>query len=81
MLGFVDELELANNAYRTEKYIVTQQIAFEKSEMAGSRLTSDEVFYERNRERDLVFEKVFANRTNINGKRLRVTMYSRRYVN
>ena len=76
MLGFVDELELANNAYRTEKHIVTQQIAFEKSEMAGSRLTSDEVFYERN----LVFEKVFANRTNVNGKRLRVTMYSRRYV-
>ena len=23
MLGFVDELEIANNVYRTEKYIVT----------------------------------------------------------
>ena len=32
MLDLVDELELANNAYRTKHYIVTQRIMFRQTE-------------------------------------------------
>ena len=60
MLGFVDELELANNVYRTEKYIVAQELIFEKSELRGSRIESRDVYYERTNDRDALYESMFA---------------------
>ena len=80
MLDLVDELELANNAYRTKNYIVTQRIMFRQTETDGSMIMSVEVFYKRNKERDTVFEKVFENRVKVDGKRLHSTMYTRSYV-
>ena len=80
MLDLVDDLELANNAYRTKHYIVTQRIMFRQTETEGSMIMSVEVFYKRNKERDTVFEKVFENRVNVDGKRLHSTMYTRSYV-
>ena len=80
MLDLVDELELANNAYRTKNYIVTQRIMFRQTEADGSMIMSVEVFYKRNKERDTVFEKVFENRVKVDGKRLHSTMYTRSYV-
>jgi hypothetical protein len=80
MLSFVDELELAANAYRTKNYIVTQRIMFRQTEADGSMIMSIEVFYKRNKERDTVFEKVFENRVKVDGKRLHSTMYTRSYV-
>ena len=80
MLSFVDELELANNAYRTKNYIVTQRILFRQTETDGSMIMSVEVFYKRNQERDTIFEKVFENRVNVDGRRLHSTMYTRSYV-
>ena len=63
MLDLVDELELANNAYRTKNYIVTQRIMFRQTEADGSMIMSMEVFYKRNQERDKIYEKVFADWT------------------
>ncbi|MBQ8308253.1 MAG: hypothetical protein IJX96_00290 [Clostridia bacterium] len=80
MLSFVDELELASNAYRTKKYIVTQRIMFRQTETDGSMIMSVEVFYKRNQERDTIYEKVFENRVKVDGRRLRSTMYTRGYV-
>ena len=80
MLDLVDELELANNAYRTKNYIVTQRILFRQTETDGSMIMSMEVFYKRNQERDTIFEKVFENRVNVDGRRLHSTMYTRSYV-
>ena len=80
MLDFVDELEIASNAYRTEKYIVTQRIAFRSNKMDGSMIISMDVFYKRTKERDVIFEKTFASRIHINGKRLHATMSTRSYV-
>lgn len=80
MLDLVDELELANNAYRTKNYIVTQRILFRQTEADGSMIMSMEVFYKRNQERDTIYEKVFENRVKVDGKRLRSTMYTRSYV-
>lgn len=80
MLSFVDELELANNAYRTKNYIVTQRIMFRQTEADGSMIMSIEAFYKRNQERDTIFEKVFENRINVDGRRLHSTMYTRSYI-
>ena len=80
MLGFVDELELANNAYRTKDYIVTQRIIFRNNELDGAMIISIDVFYKRTKERDSIYEKTFENRINVNGKRLHATMSTRSYV-
>ena len=80
MLDLVDELELANNAYRTKNYIVAQRILFRQTETDGSMIMSVEVFYKRNQERDTIYEKVFENRVKVDGKRLHSTMYTRSYV-
>ena len=80
MLDLVDELELADNAYRTKNYIVTQRIMFRQTDTDGAMLMSIEVFYKRNQERDAVFLKVFEKRINVDGKRLHSTMYTRSYV-
>lgn len=80
MLDLVDELELASNAYRTKKYIVTQRIMFRQNEVDGSMIISIEVFYKRNKERDAIYEKVFKNRIHADGKRLHCTMFTRSYV-
>lgn len=80
MLGFVDELEIANNVYRTEKYIVTQELIFEKSELRGSRIESRDVYYERTNDRDALYESVFAKRVHLDGERIQAKTYVRRYV-
>ena len=80
MLDLVDELELANNAYRTKDYIVTQRIIFRNNELDGAMIISIDVFYKRTKERDSIYEKTFENRINVNGKRLHATMSTRSYV-
>ena len=80
MLSLVDELELANNAYRTKNYIVAQRIMFRQTETDGSMIMSVETFYKRNKERDAIYEKVFHNRIKLDGKRLHCTMFTRSYI-
>ena len=80
MLSLLDELELASNAYRTKKFIVTQRIMFRQTESDGSMILSVETFYARNDERDAIYEKVFQNRINIDGRRLHTTMSTRSYI-
>ena len=80
MLSFVDELELASNAYRTKGHIVTQRIIFRNNKVDGAMIISIDVLYKRTKERDVIFEKTFASRINVNGKRLRSTMSTRSYV-
>ena len=46
MLSFVDELELASNAYRTKGYIVTQRIMFRNNK-------ADALYYELRLQRKL----------------------------
>ena len=80
MLDLVDELELANNAYRTKDYIVTQRIIFRNNELDGAMIISIDVFYKRTKERDSIYEKTFEKRINVNGKRLHATMSTRSYI-
>lgn len=80
MLSFIDELEIANNVYRTQDYIVTQEISVRENEFDGAMIVSIDVFYKRTKERDAMYEKVFHNRTHVDGKRIHGSMYSRRYI-
>ena len=80
MLNLVDELEIADNAYRTKSYIITQRILFRHTETDGAMIMSIEVFYKRNKERDAIYDKVFRNRVKLDGKRLHCTMSTRSYV-
>ena len=80
MLSFLDELELASNAYRTKGYIVTQRIIFRNNKVDGAMIISIDAFYKRTKERDVIFEKTFASRINVNGKRLHATMSTRSYI-
>ena len=80
MLSFMDELEIANNAYRTQEYIVTQEISVRSNEFNGPMVVSVDVFYKRTKERDALYEKVFENRIHMDGKRIHGSMYSRRYI-
>ena len=80
MLSFVDELELASNAYRTKGYIVTQRIMFRNNKADGSMIISIDAFYKRTKERDAIFDKMFERRIHVNGKRLHATMSTRSYL-
>ena len=80
MLDFVTELEIANNAYRTEDYIVTQELMFVKCDYHGSYIDSRDVYYERTIERDVMFDKVFEKRCNVNGQRIPTQKHTRHYI-
>ena len=43
MLSFIDELEVANNVYRTQEYIVTQEISVRENEFDGPMIVSVDV--------------------------------------
>lgn len=70
----------ADNVYRTKNYIIKQVIFLDKSLSENNSITSFDTFYLRNRKRDCQYESVFADKSNINGKRLPSTMCSRKYV-
>ena len=80
MLSFIDELEIADNVYRTQDYIVTQDLSVTENEFDGLLICSIDVFFKRTRERDAMYEKVFENRIHEDGKRVHCSMYSRRYI-
>ena len=80
MLGFLDELQVANNAYRTETYIVTQELTFVKNEYHGSYMDSRDVYYERTQERDMIYEKVFEKSFSLEGERIPTKKHTRQYI-
>ena len=66
---FADCLEMADNAYRTKNYIVTQSVGVKY-----------DTFYRRTKQLDDLYEFSFCLRKNIDGKRISVSMYTRQYV-
>ena len=75
-----DFCEEAVNVYRTKKYIVKQDISVEMTDSGDTIIFSNDVFYERTKIRDKQYEHIFAERKNVNGKRLPSTSYTRRYI-
>lgn len=76
----VEFLENATNVYRTKHYIVKQCICIETHNELNNIIMSQDTFYKRTKKRDKIYEEVFADKQNINGKRLPSVMHSRTYV-
>lgn len=76
----LDFLDGADNVYRTENFIVKQQISFLESDVGTSMVMSDDTYYLRTPQRDAEYEFAFQGKANINGKRLKSASYTRKYV-
>ena len=70
----------ATNVYRTRDYIVKQVVGLKCDDNGNSVIVSHDTFYRRTRQRDREYETAFCVRTYIDGKRIRVFMSERRYV-
>ena len=72
----------ADNIYRTKDYIVKQKIITSFSETTMiTRLVSEDVYYLRTAQRDAEYNFIFADRKReINGKRIRTSMFTRKYI-
>lgn len=75
-----DFLYDANNVYRTKNYIVKQVIGVRTSDEEDNIIMSFDTYYRRTKKRDKIYERAFANKKHIDGKRLPSTMYSRKYI-
>ena len=81
-LSKIDFLKDADNIYRTKDYIVKQKIISSFSEITMiTRLISEDVYYLRTARRDEEYNIIFADRKKqINGKRIRTSMFARKYI-
>ena len=70
----------ATNVYRTDEYIVKQEIMTISDSDKNTYMISKDTYYLRNENLDDYYESYFAKRKDIDGKRLPVTMYVRAYV-
>lgn len=73
-IDFVDEN--TTNVYRTEEFIVSQNIHFYSDGFGHTRLVSEDTYYFRTKFRDMLYEKLFDD----NGKRMRSAMFVRTYI-
>ena len=69
----------ADNVYRTNEFIVRQSIVVQSDKMENTAIISYDTYFRRTRIRDFEFEIMFAERRDINGKRLQSNMYVRTY--
>ena len=76
-LFFEDE---AANVYRTKNYIVEQVLCLKDDNVHTAQMCSHDTFFRSTKKRDAQYEKLFARRKHINGKRMPTNMSSRRYV-
>ena len=70
----------ATNVYRTDCYIVKQQVKLLYDKQYGGYLLSRDTYYACTPRRDAEYEEIFSDRRNVNGKRMRTAMYSRTYA-
>lgn len=74
-----DFLVDATNVYRTREYIVRQEIVLRDDEL-GTYLFSRDTYFLCTSKRDREFEELFADRADLNGKRIKTAMYVRAYI-
>lgn len=75
-----DFLQNATNVYRTEKFIVKQNIGILYHEKLYNVLFSFDTYYRRTPQRDMDYELSFHKRQPPNGKRIPTAMHTRIYV-
>ena len=74
-----DFLVRATNVYRTDYYIVRQQVMYKNDALLGAYLCSKDTFFCRTPERDRLYALAFPKREEAEGKRIRTLMYVRQY--
>lgn len=75
-LDEIDFMKNATNVYRTEEFIVSQNISFCTGGLGIARILSEDTFYARTKQRNSLYEKLFSN----DGKRIRSSMFVRSYI-
>lgn len=70
----------ATNVYRTQEYIVKQQIMYKNDSVLGTYLFSFDTYYRCTLTRDLEYEERFFDRIEMDGKRISAKVYVRKYV-
>ncbi len=75
-----DFLERATNVYRTDYYIVRQQILYKNDPIFGGYMCSCDTFFYRTPLRDRQYLLAFPKRADGDGKRIRTLMYVRKYI-
>ena len=79
-MDFVKMLQIADNVYRTKNYIVCQIIGVKQDRELDVACISQDAYFARTAARDRLYDDVFEDRINIDGRRLPTNMYSRKYI-
>ena len=77
----LDFLKGADNVYRTDDYIVRQEISVTTDDVMIGMILSTDTYFERTPERDAAYEMIFAFRgEQMDGKRMKAKLSVRKYV-
>ncbi len=79
-MDFVEMLQIATNVYRTKNYIVCQIVGMKRDPELDAAAISQDAYFARTAARDRLYNDVFEDRINIDGRRLPTNMYSRKYI-
>ena len=74
--GFIEKII---NVYRTQYYIVVQRLGVDIFE--NCELYSFDTLYKRNKQRDIEYERIFKDRYDLNGRRIKTALYARTIIN
>lgn len=80
MKSLPDFMMNATNVYRTDNYIVKQELYLDFDIDNQDFLYSKDTFYIRNKQIDKIYDFIFDGRTNINGKRIPSKSHQRKYI-
>lgn len=79
-MSYIPEFMIdADNVYRTNEFIVKQSVVVQADKMENTAIISYDTYYRRTKLRDFEYEIMFAERRDIDGKRLSSNMYVRNY--
>ncbi len=70
---------MAVNVYRTRHFIVQQRLFVLYDKKEANALISRDTYFKRNKRRDAMYEILYTERENVDGKRLPSTTYIREY--
>lgn len=79
-MDFVEMLQIATNVYRTKNYIVCQIVGTKHDRELDVACISQDAYFARTAARDHLYNDVFEDRINLDGRRLPTNMYTRKYI-
>lgn len=80
VIGESQFLDKADNVYRTDEFIVKQELSLMTDKQGLTYLVSNDTFYPRDWMNDAEYIRIFRGCKKINGKRIHADTYIRKYV-